>query len=393
MKVLHVITRLIVGGAQENTVTSVLGLGARHSIDAQLITGPTSGPEGSLEDLFCDQPDILHNVPNLIRPVSPTSDFQAYQKLVDLFRTECPDIVHTHSGKAGILGRLAAKRARVPVIIHGIHGPSFGAFQGPVSNLIFTTAERLAGKMTSHFVSVADAMTQQYLRAGIGSKDDYSRVFSGFDLAPFSGSINSLSLRQELGLRKDSFVFGKIARLFELKGHDALFSIAPKLIAANSNIQFLLVGDGILRDQFTRRISEKGLNDHFVFSGLVPPSEIPSLVGAMDAVVHLSEREGLPRALAQGAAAGKPLVSYDLDGAPEICIDQQTGRLIRHGDEKALNDAMLELSENTELSRQLGQQGRDYVKDRFSVERMVDDLAAIYERLLNTSRDPEQPNA
>src|SRR5436190_23352298 len=137
MRVTHVITRLIVGGAQENTIASVLGLRQKPGLEVDLISGSSVGPEGSLEFAFAQTPGALEILPELVRPVHPWKDALAWQRLTRLFRQTRPDLVHTHSGKAGILGRLAARRARVPVIVDTIHGPSFGNFQGDFANFIF----------------------------------------------------------------------------------------------------------------------------------------------------------------------------------------------------------------------------------------------------------------
>ncbi len=151
MKVTHIITRLVVGGAQENTVATVLGLRQKPGVEVHLISGPTIGPEGSLEPEVKKIPGLLAIVPELVRPVHPLKDFLALRRLEKILREQKPDIVHTHSGKAGILGRLAARRAGVPIIIHHIHGPSFGNFQNAVANFIFTAAERRAAKATDAF--------------------------------------------------------------------------------------------------------------------------------------------------------------------------------------------------------------------------------------------------
>src|SRR5262245_9580916 len=174
MRVSHVITRLIVGGAQENTIASVLALRTRPNLEVDLISGPTSGPEGSLEECVRQVSGVLTIVPELIRPIAPLKDWVALRRLTAIFHRTQPDIVHTHSGKAGLLGRRAARYARIPLIIHTIHGPSFGDFQGPLPNLIFRAAERYAAKFTTHFVAVANAMTTQYLHAGIGSPEKYT---------------------------------------------------------------------------------------------------------------------------------------------------------------------------------------------------------------------------
>lgn len=385
MRVLHVITRLIVGGAQENTVATVLGLRGKLDLDVSLISGPTTGPEGSLESQLAATPGLLTRVPDLVRPVHPWKDARALFHLVKIFRECQPDIVHTHSGKAGLLGRLAAHRAGVPVVMHTIHGPSFGAFQGPLANGVFLGAERWAGTFTTHFVSVADAMTQQYLAAGIGRPEQYTRIFSGFSLPPFLRATNSPELRAKLGLAPGDFVVGKIARLFKLKGHDDLFAAAPGLVQRCPNIKFLLVGDGEWRSRFEQKVSSLGLEKHFVFTGLVPPSEIPRYVGIMDALVHLSLREGLPRALPQAMAAGKPVVAYDCDGAREVCLENETGFLIRPGDLNSLTEKLLQLSADPALRERLGRRGQQLASEMFPVERMVDDLHRLYLQLAKSN--------
>jgi glycosyltransferase involved in cell wall biosynthesis len=382
MRVIHVITRLIVGGAQENTIASVLGLRHKPGIEVHLVSGPTSGPEGSLEHEAAGIPGLLTLVPELVRPVHPWKDLLAFRRLESIFRKHRPDIVHTHSGKAGILGRLAAHRAGVPVIIHTIHGPSFGRFQNPLSNSVFLSAERLAARVTSHFVSVADAMTRQYLQAGIGTHGMYSRVFSGFELAPYLQAANDPALRARHGIAPGDFVIGKIARLFKLKGHDDLFAAAPAIVRMCPSCKFLLVGDGEWRGRFEALARRLGLEKNFVFAGLVPPAEVPRLIGIMDAVVHLSRREGLPRALPQALAAAKPVVACDCDGAGEVCIDHQTGFLIEPGDLGKFSARVLELACDNALRQRLGKRGQELVREMFTSAKMVDDLHELYGALL-----------
>lgn len=380
MRVAHVITRLIVGGAQENTIASVLGLREKPGLEVSLISGPTSGPEGSLAPRVASIPGLLTIVPELIRPVSPWHDWLALRKLTAHFRAHRPDLVHTHSGKAGVLGRLAAQAAGVPVIVHTIHGPSFGPFQGALANLVFRAAERHAGRVTTHFVSVANAMTEQYLAAGIGRPEQYTRIFSGFDLEPFLNAKNDPALRAKLGLAPDDFVIGKVARLFEHKGHEDLFTIAPTLALAYPHLKFLLVGDGALRPRF-QQVAQQLKPSQCIFTGLVPPGEVPALVGIMDVVVHLSRREGLARVLPQALAAGKPTIAFDCDGAREVCRDDETGFLLAPGDLTGLGKRIEQLAFDRPLCERLGNRGRELVKENFPVQRMVDELHALYLRL------------
>lgn len=381
MRVTHVITRLIVGGAQENTVATVLGLGRRPGWEVNLISGPSTGLEGSLAPALSGSPAALTILPQLVRPIRPWKDWIALWRLTELFRGSKPGIVHTHSGKAGFLGRLAAAKAGVPIIVHTIHGPSFGPFQGPLANTLFKLAERRAGRVTTHFVAVANAMTRQYLDAGIGRREQYSRIVSGFDVGACLSAVNDPQRRARWGLAPEDIVVGTIARLFKLKGHEDLFAIAPALLRQCPRIRFLLVGDGAWRARFENKARSLGLKQQFVFTGLVDPREIPGLIGIMDIVVHLSRREGLPRALPQALAAARPVVAYDCDGAREVCLENETGFLLRPGDLPGLTDRVLRLAADAGLREKLGKHGRNLVKDEFRVERMIDDLEHLYRKL------------
>lgn len=388
MRVSHVITRLIVGGAQENTLSSVLGLGRIPDWEVELISGPTRGPEGSLEPIARAVPGLLHLESSLVRPVHPVMDALAYLRLRSHFRHTRPQIVHTHSGKAGIVGRFAARHAGVPLVIHTIHGPSFGPFQGGAANAVFRGAERAAGRQTDHFVVVAEAMAHQYLDAGIGTPAQYTRIFSGFDLAPFLGAQRDPELAERLGIRPGDFVVGKVARLFQLKGHDDLFASAVEMVRRVPNVRFLLLGDGPWRTRFeTMAATTPGLAGRFVFAGLVPPSEVSRYLGLMDVLVHLSRREGLARVLPQALAAGKPVIAFDCDGAAEVCRDLQTGFLLPVGDLVGLVDRIARLAGDPELASRLGATGRSWVRERFSEEALVQSLDALYRRLLQHPGD------
>jgi glycosyltransferase involved in cell wall biosynthesis len=383
MNVCHVITRLIVGGAQENTVASCIGLRAR-GYDVDLVIGPETGPEGSLYDRARAAGVPIVVVDELRRAPDPVRDARACWRLRRLFGKRGYDLVHTHSGKAGFVGRLAAKLARVPIVVHTIHGPSFYDRQNPVGNWLFRWAEQIAGAWTTQFVSVADAMTEQYLAAGVGAPNRFVTIHSGMNVNAFLGARRDDALRRSLGIAETDRVVGKIARLFRLKGHEFLFEVAPQIVAAVPNAKFLLVGDGVYRERFERLVSERGLRDRFVFAGLVPPNEIPRYVALMDLLVHLSLREGLPRALPQALACGKPVVAFDVDGAREVCLDGETGFLVRVGDARGLAGAVIRLLQDTALADRMGAQGRELVKERFSEARMVQQLDDLYRRLRET---------
>jgi glycosyltransferase involved in cell wall biosynthesis len=386
MRISHVITRLIVGGAQENTLASVLGLRQKPGLEVELVSGPTRGSEGSLDPVALSLGQDYVLSPHLVRPVHPWHDLLAARDLVRHFRATGPDIVHTHSGKAGVLGRLAAHRARVPVIIHTIHGPSFGPFQGALANAVFRQAELQAARVTTRFVVVAHAMRDQYLRAGIGDPARFERIFSGFDLDPFLQATRDPALMQRLGLPADGFVIGKLARLFELKGHAELLDAATLLLGECPRAHLLLVGDGPLRPSLEALCRRPPLAGRVHFAGLVPPADVPRYLACMDVLVHLSHREGLPRALPQALAAGIPVVSTDNDGAPEVCIPDHTGFLVAQGDTDGLIQALKRLEADPGLRQRLGETGRARVSAQFSTRTMVDALESLYRREVPVSR-------
>jgi len=381
MRVTHIITRLVIGGAQENTLYTIAGLRQKPDLELQLVSGPTIGPEGSLENEARRVLGQFTLVPELVRPVHPWKDWIALRKLEQILREQKPDLVHTHSGKAGILGRLAARRAGVPVIIHHIHGPSFGSFQSAPANWVFTAIEKYAARVTDHFFCSADAMRRLYLAAGIGQSSMYTRIFSGFDLAPFLTATNDPALRRSLGLADAHFVIGAVGRLFRLKGHADLITAFAQILPQAPHARLLLVGDGLLRGELAAQTRALGVADKVIFTGLVPPGDVARYVGIMDCLAHLSYREALSRALPQALAAGKPVVAYDFDGADEVCLENETGFLVRTGDTATAARRLQQLAGDPALRQRFGQTGRAFVKDNFSIKKMVDDQYEVYLKL------------
>jgi glycosyltransferase involved in cell wall biosynthesis len=382
MKTVHFITRLIIGGAQENTLLTVEDQHRDYGDEVSLITGPGLGPEGSLEERARAGGCPLHILPRLFRHISPTDDWASYREFVRLLSKIKPDVVHTHSGKSGILGRAAAAKLGIPVV-HTIHGPSFFRGQNFVPYQVYLRAERWAGRRTDRFISVCDAMTDQYVAAGVAPRERFITIYSGMEVEAFLHPPRSPGdVRAELGIPPEAVVIGKIARLFPLKGHEFVLEIAPKLVKRHPNVVFLFVGDGILRSDFERRIAAAGLQAHFRFTGLVPPHRVPELVNAMDIVVHASLREGLARVLPQGLIAGKPVVSYDIDGAREVCITGETGYLLPPESTKELADALSSLIIDPDLRRRLGETGRSRFTEPFRHETMTRRIREVYTEVL-----------
>jgi glycosyltransferase involved in cell wall biosynthesis len=384
MKVMHIITRMIVGGAQENTLYNCVDLIERHGDQVLLVTGPSLGAEGNL----LQQPDQVslevETVGSLIRSINPLQDTSAFSDLKKIIRRWQPDVVHTHSAKAGLLGRAAGWSLRVPCVVHTVHGAPFHPFQNPLSRRFFTWCERWAAKRCHHMISVADAMTDLMVSAGVAKAEKFTTISSGMEVTPFAESaIHRDRMRRQLGFSEQDIVFGKIARLFHLKGHEYVVSAAFETLRSVPRAKFLFVGDGLLMDSIQAKIRGTELDDKFVFTGLVPPSEIPAHISAMDVLVHASLREGLARALPQALIAGKPAISFDVDGAREVVVNGATGCLVPAKDVDGLARAMIELGSNSELRQRYGAEGAKRFTDQFRHETMTKRIREVYAKVLS----------
>ena len=384
MKTAHIITRLIIGGAQENTLFNVDDQHHIHGDEVCLITGPGLGPEGTLEERARNRGLDLRLLPEMQRSLHPWRDWKCYLALKRMLRDYKPDIVHTHSSKAGILGRRAAFVLGIPCV-HSIHGAAFHYGQPKILFHAYRLAEKLAAPWCQHFITVCDAMSQQYLDAGIGTQDKYTTVYSGMDVDNFLNPPRSReTVRREFGISDDEVVVGKIARLFNLKGHEYLIEAAPTIVAKAPNVRFLLVGDGILQASLQQRIAELGLSERFIFAGLIPPDEVTSFIHAMDVVAHTSVWEGLARVLPQALIGGKPIVSYNIDGAPEVCLNNETGFLVPPRSIDELAEAIGRLAADENLRQRLGNNGRERFTDQFRHEFMTERIREVYQSVLDS---------
>ena len=268
-------------------------------------------------------------------------------------------------------------------MIHSVHGAPFHPYQSMLAREFFRRCERWAAKRCHHLISVADAMTDLMVAAGVAPREKFTTIYSGMDVDPFlQAEQHRADVRSRFGLTDQHVVVGKIARLFHLKGHDDLISAAVEVVRQTPEVRFLLVGDGILRDRLSQRIEALGLAEHFRFAGLVPPHEVPGLIGAMDVLVHTSYREGLARALPQALIAGRPVVSYDVDGAREVALSGQTGYLVPAADTAELAVALSRLVADPDLRQRMGRAGQRRFTEQFRHQTMSRSIRELYQRTL-----------
>jgi glycosyltransferase involved in cell wall biosynthesis len=372
IRVLHIITRLDVGGSTENTVISVTRM-PQAEFHCSLLSGQTVDPPPRLAGILSAAGVTWIQVPHLRRPVSPVADCLALWRLRREIRSLKPDIVHTHSSKAGFLGRLAARAAGVRHIVHTPHGHIFEAYFSPVATRTFTALERLAARWTDRIITLTDVEAEQHLALGIGRRGQFATIPSGVDLEPILST-------PPIRLVANGPVVGTVARLVPIKGIQHLIEAAPTILKPCPQARFLLVGDGELRPALEEKARALGLGDRITFAGF--REDVPSLIAGMDVFVLPSLNEGLGRVLIMAMALGKPIVATRVGGVPELLDEGEAGLLVPPGDPAALADAISSLLVDPARAKALGEAGRRRAL-RYSAESMLHALAKLYREVMD----------
>lgn len=374
--VIHLITRLIVGGAQENTLyTAALLDPVRYEV--RVISGAQTGREGSLIAEARQNGILVTILPELVRQISPLKDLLALIKLYQQLRREPCQVLHTHSSKAGILGRLAAHLARTPVIIHTVHGWSFHDYMSPWLRQTYILLERWMARYSQALVAVSQKDIDKGLQAGIGRPEQYHLIRSAIPIAQFDASLFDRSkLRQALGIPEQAVVVGFVGRFSPQKNPLDWVRVAKQVSQNKNNVFFLMVGDGPMRTQVEEQLKRAGISDRTVLTGL--RRDIPALLTCMDIFVHTSLWEGLPRAILQALCMGLPVLAYAADGVQEIIQNGESGYLFQPGEISEMAEVCVTLMDHPELSKALGQRGRERVIQEFDLKSMIAEISALY---------------
>jgi glycosyltransferase involved in cell wall biosynthesis len=377
--VLHIITRLIIGGAQENTMlTAALLDPDRYAVD--VISGPQTGSEGSLQEEVRARGIPLTIEPALVREIRPAKDLLAVVRLARFIRRSRYAIVHTHSSKAGVLGRWAAWLAGTPIIVHTVHGWGHHERQHPLARRFYILLEQVTQRITDKLIVVSPRNIEKGLADGIATPAKYVTIRSGIELDRFRRPARPReAVRAELGIPLDAPVVGTVTRLSPQKAPLDFVTAAAQVAASRPNAHFVVVGDGPLRAEVESRVAAAGLAGRFHLTGL--RRDVPDLLHSFDVFALTSLWEGLPRVLIQAMAAGLPVVATAVDGSAEAVEDGVNGLLTPPGDPQALAAALLRLLGDPALAAQMGAAGQERAGE-FGARKMVGDIAALYETLL-----------
>jgi glycosyltransferase involved in cell wall biosynthesis len=384
LRVIHIITKLELGGAQENTLYTLRHLDPRR-FSGMLITHPEgilaeeARRAGTYRTVF---------IPSLLREVRPLSDLQALAALFRLLRREMKDgagdsdrgvIVHTHSSKAGVLGRLAARLAGIPVIVHSIHGFGFHDYQNRALRRFYITLEKIAARWTTRFIAVSRASIDAGAALGIFPAERATLVRSGIDIDAFSGrGLDRAAKRESLGVAPGRKVVGMVACFKRQKNPVDFIRLAGAVLSETTDVEFVLAGDGELRPQVEEAVRSLGLEGKVRLLGW--RRDVAEIIPSLDVLVLTSLWEGLPRVFPQAMAAAVPIVAYRVDGAPEAVTDGVNGFLVDPGDFREASRKVVRLLGDPGLAASLGRAGSLRAAE-FDADRMVREQEALYERL------------
>jgi glycosyltransferase involved in cell wall biosynthesis len=380
IRVLHPITRLIVGGAQENTMYTAALLD-KQRFHVEVLSGPQTGSEGSLIEEVRQRGIPLTIFPDLLRQISPINDLKAFWKMKRFIQLGGYTIVHTHSSKAGIIGRLAARLAKTPLIVHTVHGWSFHDYMSPATRWVYILLERWIARFSDVLVVVTERDIEKGLQAGIGRREQYRRIRSSIPLDEFDPrQFDRQAIRQELEIPADAIVIGNVGRFSAQKNPLDWVRVAGKVMQACPQARFLLVGDGPLRPQVEQALRQASIAERTTLTGL--RRDVPRMLAAMDIFLLTSLWEGLPRVIPQAMAMGLPLVANRADGVTEAIQDGSNGYLCSPGEIEQMAECCIELARSPLKRQEMGCRGQAHALQEFDLRKMIASLEALYDELL-----------
>ncbi len=378
IRVMRIIARLNIGGPAIHV--SLLTAGLNDAVfQSKLITGMIGAGEGDMSDLARELGVNPIVIPWLGREISLLDDLRALLALVRLIKQERPHIVHTHTAKAGFLGRMAAFLCCVPVIVHTFHGHVFRGYFGPLKTRLFIWLERLAARLSSMILTVSEGLRDELIAYRVAPPDRIRVIPLGLPLADLT-SLEGLRgrFRHELGCSTGSPLVGIIGRLVPVKNHELFLAAARLVVQAMPEVRFVIVGDGERRAELEALVTQMGLSDVVCFTGW--RRDLPLIYADLDVVVISSHNEGTPVSLIEAMAAGVPVVSTAVGGVPDVLRGGELGALTPPGDAEALSVAILEALRNGRGVRT--KRAQAWALEGYDAGRLVADMRALYLELL-----------
>jgi glycosyltransferase involved in cell wall biosynthesis len=389
IKVLHIITRFDKGGSAQNTFLSLLGL-KKKNYQLSLVSGLSSESEMKYEEIRAKEKDIqilesegieFTQCPSLLRRINIIKDLRAFFDIWRIIKKYNPLIVHTHSSKAGLIGRLAAKLAGAPIIVHSPHGHVFFGYFGPYKTKLFIILEKLASRITDRIVTLTNREKKDHLLFKIAQEDKFSVICSGIELNIIkeSSSDEKQNLKKELGIPKNSLIVGTAGRLVPVKGPEFLIKASKYIISKYPDTYFIFAGDGPLEQDLKKKTLEMGISENIIFLGW--SDNLAKIISIYDIFVLPSLNEGMGRVLVEAMTLGKSIVASNIGGIPDLVINEKNGFLVHPKNPKELAKYIQVLLEDKDKREKMGLVGKEMALN-FSAESMIEKIASLYEELL-----------
>jgi len=389
IKVLHIITRFDKGGSAQNTYLSLLGL-RKKNYQLSLVSGLSLESEMKDEEIKAKEKDIqilesegieFTQCPSLLRRINIIRDLKAFFDIWRIIKKYNPLIVHTHSSKAGLMGRLAAKLAGTPIIVHTPHGHVFFGYFGPFKTKLFIIFEKLASRITDKIVALTNREKKDHILFKIAEEDKFSVIYSGIELNILkeSSSEEKQNLKKELGIPENSLIVGTAGRLVPVKGPEFLVKASKYIISKYPDTYFMFTGDGPLEQDLKRKALEMGISDNIIFLGW--RDDVAKIISIYDIFVLPSLNEGMGRVLVEAMALGKSIVATNVGGIPDLVIHGKNGFLVPPKNPKELAKYIQVLLEDKDKREKMGLAGKEMAYN-FTSERMVEKIANLYKKLL-----------
>jgi glycosyltransferase involved in cell wall biosynthesis len=386
IRILRVIARLNVGGPALHVTYLARGL-AERGYETTLVAGDVARGEESMA-FVADRAGVqVVRLPGLSRELSPVRDALAAWRLAKIIRRVRPDVVHTHTAKAGAVGRAAALLSglrRRPVVVHTFHGHVLRGYFGHAGTLLFRAIETVLARATDRLVAVSPEVRDALVALGVAPERKFSVIRLGIELEPrvaFDG--DTTELRRRHGIPSDAFVVGWFGRMTAVKRTDDLLTTLAALREDGVEALLLLVGDGADRVNLEQRAHELGLARQCLFLGY--QEDVAPWYAVCDAVVLTSASEGTPVTIIEALAAGRAVVATAVGGVRDVVDDGETGYLVPPGDTEALAERLGRLVRDPAQREAMGREGRERVLRRYAVERLVGDVDDLYQELLDTT--------
>lgn len=389
IKCVHIITRFDKGGSSENTFLTAVGLN-KTGYEVVLIKGLSHESQMERPEAEATAKNLLEagksgvriiTLAHLVRKIRPLHDLLAFSDLVKILKQEKPRIVHTHTSKAGILGRLAARIAGVPVIIHTPHGHVFYGYFGKGKTAFYILLEKLAARITDKIITLTEREKREHVEFLRISEEKLTVIHSGVDMRKFPpSSVDPGETKRKTGIPVGACVVGAVGRLTAVKGHIHLLAAAAKVIAARSDTVFILLGDGELKSELAEAANKLGIKEKVRFLGW--RSDVADIMSAFDIFVFPSLNEGMGKVLVEAMAAGKPIIASDVCGVADLITHGKNGLLVPPADPQALADGIESLLSDPARARELAAEGRKLAQS-YSSDAMLTKIEELYRSLLN----------